>query len=134
LKIAERTLQKEREKFPLLQDWIAAQQPTPEERLETFQNREADRIQRERDYSAQTWRRARQLLRLLPPETKDRVLENWNTHHCPGDASYFADCVFQAARPLIDAGIVQLADPKLDPRYRIEQMLAAALAAKLQRC
>lgn len=50
---------------------------------------------------------------------------------CPGTAAYFADHVFQTARPLIDSGKISLPDPMLDPRYQLERMLQAMRLQKL---
>ena len=129
---AKRALQKERDRFPLLVNWIVDQQPTPEERLKRFQTAEVARQQYRRDQAAATWRWARNLLRVLPAATQQTILRRWNTHPCPASASYFADMVFQSARPLIDSGAIVLPDPSLDPRYRLQKMVEADRERRLQ--
>ena len=129
---AERALQRERDKFPLLADWVAEQQPSAEERLDRFQTAEFSRQQGRRDVAAASWRRSRALLRLLPQETQGELLARWNKAACPGTSEYFSDAVFQAAKPLLDNGVITLPDPALDPRYRLQQMIEASEQKRLE--
>lgn len=54
--ISERKLKAERDRYPLLTDWITQQQPTAVERLENFQDCEAFRRQQWRNWDARTWK------------------------------------------------------------------------------
>lgn len=92
LKCAEKALQKERDKFPLLVDWVAEQQPTPIERLKGFQQGEISWEQSNRKYIADRWRRSRKYLYQLPAEERKKLIQEWNEHPClPKTHEYFGD-------------------------------------------
>jgi hypothetical protein len=93
LKSAERRLKKERDKYPLLVDWITEQQPTAQARVDAHLDDWQRRCQSIRASTARQWRESRQLLRNLPAEDKARFLEYWNNSRIPGDASYFRDAL-----------------------------------------
>jgi hypothetical protein len=93
LKSAERRLKQERDKYPLLVDWIVEQQPTAQERVDTHLDDWQRWCQSNRASTARQWRENRQLLRNLPAEDKARFLEYWNNSRIPGDASYFRDAL-----------------------------------------
>lgn len=92
---AERALKREQDKFPLLGDWIASQQPTARERVEHFNDANAKRFQRRRDGIAETWRKARTELRKLPKAEQERLIAKWDASPQPKDAWYFADFLTQ---------------------------------------
>lgn len=98
--ISERKLKAERDHYPLLNDWIAQQQPTAVERLENFQECEIFRRERWRDWDAKTWKEARAKLRLLPPDIQHQILDYWNNSNIPADSGYFADAVRRKAKEL----------------------------------
>jgi hypothetical protein len=75
LKSAERRLKKERDKYPLLVDWIVEQQPTAQERVDTHLDDWQRWCQSNRASTARQWRENRQLLRNLPAE---RVSEKYD--------------------------------------------------------
>lgn len=129
---AKRALQQERDKFPLLTDWVSDQQPTAEARIDLYQDADLARQQVRRNDDAARWKRARTLLRLLPRETQRELLDQWNVSPSPGTSEYFADMVFRVARPLIDSGAITLPDPDLDPRYRLEKIVEEAREQRLQ--
>jgi hypothetical protein len=93
LKSAERRLLKEREKYPLLVDWIAEQQPTAQEKVNAHLDGWQRWCQSTRNSTARQWREGRQLLRSLPAEDRDRFLDYWNNSGIPGDSCYFADAL-----------------------------------------
>jgi hypothetical protein len=93
LKSAERRLKQERDKYPLLVDWIIDQQPTAQEKVDAHLDAWQRWCQSTRDSTARQWRENRQLLRSLPAEDQDRFLEYWNNSHIPGNSCYFADAL-----------------------------------------
>lgn len=75
---AKRALKKEREKAGLFGEELMAF-TTVEERLAWRRERHDDFGKRIRDFEAKAWREARANLRRLPPESKSRVLDAWNS-------------------------------------------------------
>ena len=92
---AERALKRERDKFPLLADWIAEQQPTAVERVEFYNDAGDRRFAAFRDNRAKTWKRARAELRKLPKAERQRLIAQWDASPYPKDAEYFADFLTQ---------------------------------------
>lgn len=86
-----RALQKEREKLPLLSDWVAEQQPTPEERINNFDKGLIEYQKKLRKYRAEKWREVRKILSCLSLEAKSTVLNYWNNSRIPKDPVYFLD-------------------------------------------
>lgn len=95
LQAADNALRRERERHPLFADEIAADQPTPAERLLEQEALQAAYWQRIRDHVAVTWRKARAILMSLPSEEQRGVRDRWNNTSCPGKAEYFADFIYQ---------------------------------------
>lgn len=93
LAAAKRALRNERNAHPLLAAQIADEQPTPEERIRSHDEANADHWQAVRDHRAQVWRRARATIRALPDEQRDALLDAWNRSSIPASAAYFADFV-----------------------------------------
>lgn len=93
LKLAEKALQRERDKFPLLADWVAEQQPTPLGRLEHFQDAAVVREKMWRQHTADTWRRARRWLFILSECDRRKLIAEWNNSFCPKTSEYFADFI-----------------------------------------
>lgn len=122
LSAAKRALQRERDKFPLLTDWVAQQQPTPEGRLDHFQSVEARRIESTRQNRADNWKRARRLLRLLPSEIRQAILDKWNNHSMPADPAYLGDLIWTTISHQVEDGSLNIPDD-LNPKKRIEKML-----------
>lgn len=83
----------DRDKFPLLADWIAESQPTAIERLEKFQVQEMERLQRMRQLTAKIGRESRARLRTLPLEQRQEIIKEWNKSGMPKRAEYFADFI-----------------------------------------
>jgi hypothetical protein len=93
LKSAERRLKQERDKYPLLVDWIIDQQPTAQEKVDAHLDGWQRWCQSTRDSTARQWRENRQLLRSLPAEDQARFLRYWNNSVIPGDSCYFRDAL-----------------------------------------
>lgn len=89
---AKRSLQNERDKFPLLAEWIEQSQPTAEQRIERFDQSFLEWKKRMRNFQVCTWKRARKMLRELPLEKQKMILTYWDEfpNH---NAAYFADIV-----------------------------------------
>ena len=90
---ARRALRRERQRLVLFANQVAAEQPTPQERVEHFDLELLQTDQRHRDLAARHWRWGRRQLAQLPPSTRDQILAAWNRSFIPPDAAYFADFV-----------------------------------------
>jgi hypothetical protein len=91
LAAAKRTLKKQRDKYPLLTDWIASQQPSPEERILKADQNIVWQQQYWRDSDARCWRKWRERLYRLHVSERQRLLDEWNESHYPKTSEYFAD-------------------------------------------
>ncbi len=89
LAASKRKLQKERDKFPLLKDWVAEQQPTPEERILTIDDATVDYFQNLRDDNAKSWRESRNIFYSLEPDLRKKIRKAWANSSYPGDGVYF---------------------------------------------
>ena len=90
LAAAKRTLERQADALPLFSAQIKSEQPTPEERIRTFDDSHAEWAQGMRDHYAKIWRKARAQLRSLPKKEQEVVLKFWNKSSMSADASYFA--------------------------------------------
>ena len=79
--------------MPLFADQVAAEQPTPEERIAHFDEQLLDGIQSRRDLAAKHWRWARRQLAGISTDIRAEIVERWNTSSIPPEAHYFADFV-----------------------------------------
>ena len=102
LSAAKRALQRQRERLPLFADQVAAEQGTPEERIEHFDQRQLEREQGHRDLAARHWRWGRYQLSQLSAEIRLEIIERWNSSMIPPQSHYFADFV---RRQLRDRGL-----------------------------
>ena len=92
LAAAKRALKRERDNLALFADEVAAEQPSPEERIEHFDRRILDAEQSMRNLTAKHWRWGRNQLE-KHPEHKEQILAQWATSWCPPTGNYFADFV-----------------------------------------
>jgi hypothetical protein len=99
LSAARRALQREKASVALFPELQPTE--TPEERIARLDAEAQAHVQRMRDRTAATWRRARRSFRTLTPAQRDYVLAQWNaTHwHPPHEAHYFADLIRTATKP-----------------------------------
>jgi hypothetical protein len=104
LRSAERRLKKEREKYPLLVDWIIEQQPTAEEKVGRQLDDWHKWCQEARNRQAQGWRKSRAILYSLTSRDRAKFLEYWNNSNFPGDPGYF----IYALRKFIDGKVIDL--------------------------
>jgi len=93
LSAAKRALQKERDNYPLFAEQVADEQPTPEERIRSHDEQNADHWQTIRDHRARVWRDARAVVDALPSDQRTALLDAWNRSTIPASAAYFADFV-----------------------------------------
>jgi hypothetical protein len=78
-KAAERALKREREKAPLFGDQIAGEQPTPEERVQGFEDKEkAARIRDDEKYRSEAVK-AMEMLSQLPANEQQQFVDHWNS-------------------------------------------------------
>jgi hypothetical protein len=99
LSAAKRALKRECDKLALFADEVAAEQPSPEERIEYFDLRVLESEQAMRDLAAKHWRWGRGQLQRYP-EHKKQILGQWATSWCPPEGTYFADFVRTRLRRL----------------------------------
>lgn len=97
---AERALQSERNKTPLFAAEIAAEQPTPEQRIITIEKSTAEYHQKLRDMHAKNWRLSRRLLAALPVELRQELWEQWQRPCYPGSSEYLLDMIHCRLREL----------------------------------
>jgi hypothetical protein len=124
LAAAKRALQKQKDKYPLLSDWIAQQQPTPEERILKADESIIWQQQYWRDCSARCWRKWRaRLYRLSLPE-RQLLLSEWNDSHYPKTSGYFADfCRTKMRTTDFNLIIETVTDLRVPKQARIKRFL-----------
>lgn len=101
LAAARRALARERANAGLFAEQVAAEQPTPEERISDIDRNMLLSEQRMRDFEAHCWRKGRRMLRSLPRGTQRAILANWNASSCPAEGAYFCDHVWNRARRVL---------------------------------
>lgn len=119
LKASQRALQKERDKFPLLSDWVAEQQPTPEQRLVKFQGWELEAEKKSRKYAALVWCRSIKILYSLPFEVRQELLKEWNESHLPKTHEYFAEFLTTCIPSAKEAALKRLEESIINRRQSI---------------
>jgi hypothetical protein len=72
---------------------------TPEQRVDRVDAETLEMVQRWRNQTAQTWRRARRKLRSLTPEQRAAVMKRWNIRGLPKQAHYLADLIHSELNP-----------------------------------
>ena len=98
LAAAQRALARERSRFALFATQVAAEQPTPEQRIENFDRRLLQADQGHRDLAARHWRFARRQLGFLSHAVRSEIIAAWNASSIPPDPHYFADFVRREIR------------------------------------
>ena len=93
LAAAKRALSREQERYALFADQVAAEQETPQERIDRFDQRVLNQDRGHRDLAAKQWRWGRRQLDAVPAQTKAEILRAWNRSFAPPEAHYFADFV-----------------------------------------
>ena len=98
LSAATRALRKERERMPLFANQVAAEQLSPEERIQHFDRQLLNQNQGHRDLAAKHWRWGRTQLSFLSVEIRVAILAAWNVSSIPSEAHYFADFIRRQLR------------------------------------
>ena len=98
LKAAEKALAKERRRLALFETQVADEQPTPEQRIERFDEQLLAADQGHRDLAAKHWRFGRRQLAVLSDSVRSEIIARWNASLIPADAHYFADFVRRELR------------------------------------
>ena len=94
LAAARRALQKQRDKYPLFAKEIAAGQPTPEERIQTYDRDIIENMRMMRKFISDQWRRGRKALKAVPENEQRELLNHWNQKRFgPLTSEYFANLV-----------------------------------------
>ncbi len=99
LSAARRALQREADKVALFPELQPTE--TPEQRIARLDANAEAHLQKIRDHTAATWRRARRALRTLTPAQLAQVMARWHCPHWhpPHEAHYLADLIHTATRP-----------------------------------
>ena len=100
LATARRALANERDRYALFADQVAAEQESPEQRIDRFDQRMLRQDKGSRELAAKQWRWGRRQLEAISEETRDQILEAWNRSFAPPEAHYFADFVRTRLRRL----------------------------------
>lgn len=95
---AQRALKKEREKAPLFAAEIAAEQPTPEERVQRLDAGAEAWLTEHRQSIASSWHRSRGKLRAMPADQALAIANEWQYGYLPGSAEYLADLIHRRLR------------------------------------
>jgi len=94
LAAAKRTLKKQQDKYPLFADEIAANQPTPEERIKYYNECTIKRIKSMRRFEAQMWLKARAMLKNFTTDSRERFINYWNTQWSgPRTGTYLCELI-----------------------------------------
>ena len=98
LSAAKKALKRERDKAPLFRDEIAAEQPTPEQRIATLDSNAREWLSERRRGIAKAWRECRSRLRSLPADAARSILIEWQYGYLPGSAEYLATLITSRLR------------------------------------
>ena len=97
LAAAKRALARERARYALFAVEVAAEQPSPEERITAADLAMLDYDQGHRDLAAKHWRWGRKQLSRYP-DIAAEILSKWNRSWIPDTGTYFADFVRRELR------------------------------------
>ena len=99
LSAARRALQRQADAVALFPELQPTE--TPQQRIARLDAEAAAHLQKIRDHTAATWRRARRTLRTLTPAQFAQVMARWHSPnwHPPHEAHYLADLIWTATRP-----------------------------------
>jgi hypothetical protein len=98
LSSARRALQRERDKAPLFAREIAAEQPTPEGRIQQLDAGAAAWLADRRRGVAAGWKACRAELRSLPADLMLAILREWQYGYLPGSHEYLANLIHSRRR------------------------------------
>jgi hypothetical protein len=93
LAAAERRLRIERDKTPLFAEHVAAEQPTPEQRIAAHDAQQAEYRRRDRRQWAAQWRECRAQLAAMPADQRPQFLLAWNNGYQPKDPVSLLDAL-----------------------------------------
>ncbi len=102
LSAAKRFLAKERDRYALFAGEVAAEQPTPEERIINHDAGFEEWWQEMRDTRAADWRKARQQLAEMSPDFRAAALTMWNRRIYPADPAYLLSLIRQICSGELD--------------------------------
>ena len=100
LAAAKRALANERDCYALFADEVAAEQESPEERIDRFDQRMLHQDENSRELAAMHWRWGRQQLEAVSDDVRNQIMDAWDRSFCPPEAHYFADFVRTRLRRL----------------------------------
>lgn len=91
LSAARRHLQAERDRYGLFAEDVAKEQPTPEERIDNFDQGFNASQWEDRKRTAALWRRVRALLAATTGRDREVLLDSWNRAGYPGEPTYLLE-------------------------------------------
>lgn len=91
LAAAERRLKADRELVPLFAHLLKAEQPTAQERVESWERDFVEKERQWRAFDAARWREVRRILRAMPPQERAEWMLQWNDHGCPATSHFAID-------------------------------------------
>ena len=99
LAAAKRALKRQRDKYPLFADQIAARQPTPEQRILEMDAKFVEEWDKLRQTTCKKWFELRRIIRKeICPELKEEFLSSWSIMSYPADPYYASDFLLRLVR------------------------------------
>ncbi len=118
LAAAKRTLKKQRDKYPLFREQIAAKQPTPEQRIWDMDSKFVNEWDALRLATCKQWLELRRIIRKeVCPELKDEFLSSWYNANHPADPYYALDFLLQLVRGNCTACPMRVRQKKFKCQY-----------------
>jgi hypothetical protein len=91
LAASKKWIAKEIDKAGLYAEEVAAEMPTPEERIDKIDTNSVEWWKTVRQSAADRWRVARRRFFAFPADEQAKILAAWKSNGCPGDATYFGE-------------------------------------------
>lgn len=122
LSAARRALKRERDKAPLFADAIAAEQPTPEERIKKFDDAAEVALKEEAERRKKQWEALAKEIESLPPSERENFVSHWNSSAVPDNEAYLAGHLSKFKREGLPTQIArpEIANP--ETRAKVEKL------------
>ncbi len=118
LAAAKRALKKQRDKYPLFREQIAAKQPTPEQRIWDMDTKFVNEWDALRLATCKQWLELRRIIRKeVCTELKDEFLSSWYTVSHPADPYYALDFLLQLMKKKCTACPMRVNQQKFKCQY-----------------
>jgi hypothetical protein len=118
LAAAKRVLKKQRDKYPLFTDQIAARQPTPEQRILEMDAKFVEEWDKLRQAACKKWLELRRIIRKgICPELKMAFLSSWYNLSYPADPYYASDFLLRLVKEKCTSCPGRLTESEFRCRY-----------------